>query len=189
MAVRERSPPRGDRRPLSKRNKPREQRAAAGGASGSYGQIRAKALEQRSKTVPAEVFIGEVPKRSKAVPPNASALRRQQARTAATKRTASVPAEDTRVRPRGGPANAERAAVRQKLADNGRLYEDKQGNIKSKRVAKTVGAKTSKKGKGASSEFDIQTSRPEDKYGVRGRTQRAKSSNMSRSRERVGVVV
>ena len=79
--------------------------------------------------------------------------------------------------------------MRQKLADNTRLYEDKQGNIKSKRVAKTVGAKTSKKGKGASSEFDVQSNRPEDKYAVRGRTQRAKSSNMSRSREPIGVVV
>ena len=71
--------PQGDRRPLSKRNKSREDRAAAGGAADSYGQIRAKALAARSKTVPAEVFIGETPKRSKAVPPNASALRRQQA--------------------------------------------------------------------------------------------------------------
>ncbi len=137
--------------------------------------------------MPAEVFIGEPLKRSKAVPPSASALRRQQARTAATKRPASVPAEDTRVRTRGGPANAESAAVRQKLADNGRLYEDKQGNIKSKRVAKTVGAKTSKKG--ASNSPDVQLNRPEDKYGVRARTQRAKSSRASRSRERVGVVV
>ena len=98
-----------------------------------------------------------------------------------------MPAEDTRVRTRGGPANAERAAVRQKLADNGRLYEDKQGNIKSRRVAKTVGAKTSKKGKGASYEPDVQMNRPEDRYGVRTRTQRAKSVNMSRSRERMGV--
>ena len=74
--------------------------------------------------------------------------------------------------------------MRQKLADNGRLYEDKQGNIKSRRVAKMVGAKTNKKG--ASS--DVQSSRPEDRYGVRRRTQRAKSSNVSRSRERMNVV-
>ncbi len=68
---RERSPPRGDRRPLSKRNKIREERAAAGGAKDeTYGQVRAKAVGARSKTVPAEIFIGEAPKRSKAVPPN-----------------------------------------------------------------------------------------------------------------------
>ena len=186
-AVRERSPPRGDRQPLSKRNASREQRAAASGASDTYGQIRAKALSQRSKTVPAEVFIGEVPKRSRAVPPNAAALRRQQARTAATKRPASAPAQDVRAKTRGGPADAERAAIRQKLADNSRLYEDKQGNIKSRRVAKTVGAKT-KKGKDASNEPDVQSNRPKDRYGVRRRTQRAKSSIVSRSPMRTGVV-
>jgi len=76
---RERSPPRGDRRPLSKRNKSREERAAAGGAKDeTYGQIREKALSARSKTVPAEIFIGEAPKRSRAVPPNQSALSRRQ---------------------------------------------------------------------------------------------------------------
>ena len=40
---RERSPPRGDRRPLAKRNQSREERAAAGGAKESYGQMRQKA--------------------------------------------------------------------------------------------------------------------------------------------------
>ena len=80
--------------------------------------------------------------------------------------------------------------MRQKLANNSRLYEDKQGNVKSKRVAKTVGAKTSKKGtKGVSFSPDVEASRPEDKYGVRARTQRAKSSRASRSRQRVGIVV
>ena len=74
---RERSPPRGDRRPLSTRNKSREDRQAAGGAAGTYGQIREKALGARSKTLPAEIFIGETPKRSKAVPPNQSALNRR----------------------------------------------------------------------------------------------------------------
>ena len=69
---RERSPPRGDRRPLSKRNKSREDRAAARGTEDTYGQIRAKAMSARSKTVPAEAFIGEAPKRSRAVPPNQS---------------------------------------------------------------------------------------------------------------------
>ena len=117
-SVRERSPPRGDRRPLSKRSKSREDRAAAGGATDSYGQIRAKALAARSKSVPAEIFIGETPKRSKAVPPNQSALRRREARAKSTKRTASEPAEDQRVKTRGGPANPDRAAVRQRQADN-----------------------------------------------------------------------
>ena len=84
--VRERSPPRGDRRPLSKRNKSREDREAARGAGDTYGQLRAKALSARSKTVPAEVFIGEAPKRSRAVPPNQSALAQRAARTAAVKR-------------------------------------------------------------------------------------------------------
>ena len=59
--VRERSPPWGDRRPLSKRNKSHEDREAARGAEDTYGQLRAKALSARSKTVPAEVFIGECP--------------------------------------------------------------------------------------------------------------------------------
>ncbi len=59
---RERSPPCGDRRPLSKRNTSHEERAAAGGAKDeTYGQIRAKAMGARSKTVPAEIFIGEAP--------------------------------------------------------------------------------------------------------------------------------
>ena len=94
--------------------------------------------------MPAEVFIGDQPKRARGVPPNAAQLKRRQARVAATKRQAFEPADDVRVRTRGGPADADRVAVRQKLADNVRLYEDKQGNIKSKRVAKTV---TAKKGK------------------------------------------
>ena len=97
-----------------------------------------------------------------------------------------MPAEDVRVRTRGGPANANRAAVRQKLADNERLYEDRQGNIKSRRVAKTVGAKT-KKGKDTS--YEPQSNRPEDRYGVRRRIQRAKNLSLSRSREPVGVLV
>ena len=79
LVGRERSPPRGGRRPLSKCNKSREDRAAAGGAEDTYGQIRAKAVGARSKTLPAEVFIGETPKRSRAVPPNQSALRRREA--------------------------------------------------------------------------------------------------------------
>ena len=166
---RERSPPRGDRRPLSKRNKSREDRAAAGGAEDTYGQIRAKALGARSKTVPAEVFIGEAPKRSRAVPPNQSALRRREARASAVKRTASEPAEDRRVKARGGPANAERAALRQQVANNPRLYQDRQGNVKAKRVAKTVGAKTAKADTATksakSASFSPEASeRPEDRY-------------------------
>ncbi len=200
--ARERSPPRGDRRPLSKRNASREKRAAAGGATDTYGQIRDKALAQRSKTVPAEVFIGEAPKRARAVPPNAAQLKRRQARTTATKRPASVPADDVRIKTRGGPADAQCAAVRQKLADNSRLYEDKQVNIKSKRVAKTVTTKrskdtepesrvaksvTTKKGKDVS--YEPQSNRPEDRYGVRRRAQRAKNLSVSRLREPVGVLV
>ena len=185
--VRERSPPRGDRRPLSKRNKSREDRAAARGAEDTYGQLRAKAMSARSKTVPAEVFIGEAPKRSRAVPPNQSALMRRAARTAAIKREASAPAEDRRVRTRGGAANAERAAARQRMAENPRLYEDKSGNVKSRR-AKTAKA-VAKKGK-ASSPVEP-SSRPEDRYGVRRRAPaRGKSlgASASRSRERIGLV-
>ena len=96
--------------------------------------------------------------------------------------------------------------MRQKLAQNERLYEDKQGNIKSKRVAKTVGTKKgkdtpyepekqsrvaktvgSKKGKDTS--YEPPSNRPEDRYGVRRRTQRAKNLSLSRSREPVGVLV
>ena len=186
--VRERSPPRGDRRPLSKRNKSREDRAAARGAEDTYGQLRAKAMSARSKTVPAEVFIGEAPKRSRAVPPNQSALTRRAARTAAVKREASAPAEDRRVRTRGGAANAERAAARQRMAENPRLYEDKSGNVKSRR-AKTAKA-VAKKGKASSPDVEL-SSRPEDRYGVRRRAPaRGKSlgASASRSRERVGLV-
>ena len=102
------------------------------------------------------------------------------------KRTASEPAEDRRVRARGGPANPERAAARQQPAKNPRLYEDRQGNVKAKRVAKTVGAKKSAKSASFSPEA---SARPEDKYGVRRRAPaRNKSLGASRSRERVGVV-
>ena len=192
--VRERSPPRGDRRPLSKRNKSREDREAARGAEDTYGQIRAKALSARSKTVPTEVFIGETPKRSKGVPPNQAQLMRRNKRAAAVKRDAAAPAEDRRVRARGGAANPERVAVREKMADNPRLYEDKSGNMKSRRTkpdAKTVNTdKTtkSKKGKGFA---EPQSSRPEDRYGVRARAPRSKTlgASASRSRERVGLVV
>ena len=133
--------------------------------------------------VPAEIFIGEAPKRSKAAPPNQGALMRRAARTAAVKWEASAPAEDRRVRARGGAANAERAAARQRLA-NPRLYQDRQGNVKA-RVAKTVGAKQSAK---ASPEAEV-GARPEDRYGVRRRASaRGKSLRVSRSRERVGLV-
>ena len=141
------------------------------------------------------MFIGETPKRSRAVPPNQSALRRREARASAVKRTASEPAEDRRVRARGGPANPERAAARQRQAENPRLYEDRQGNVKSRRaktavakmaVAKTAVAKTAvaKKGKASSPEAEITSSRPEDRYGVRRRAPaRNKSLGASRSRE------
>ena len=199
---RERSPPRGDRRPLAKRNQSREERAAAGGAKESYGQMRQKALGERSKTVPAEVFIGEAPKRSQPVrPPNQSALnRRAAARAAAVKREASAPAEDRRIRARGGAANAERAAMKQQqLAKNTRLYEDRQGNVKAKRPAKN-NAKTKSVAKSVASRTSFSpeaSSRPEDKYGVRRRppARRGKSlgaavsSSASRSRDsrRVGL--
>ena len=175
---RERSPPRGDRRPLSTRNRSREQRAAAGGADETYGQIRQKALSARSKTVPAEIFIGETPKRSRAVPPNQDALTRRAARTAAVKREASGLAEEDRVRPRGGAANVERATRRQRLS---RLDADRPVN-----AAKTV----AKKSKTFSPEVSRAASaRPEDKYGVRQRAPaRNKGPRASRSRERAGLV-
>ena len=45
-AGRQRSPPRGDRRPLSTRNRSRERRAAAGDSNKeSYQQLREKALK------------------------------------------------------------------------------------------------------------------------------------------------
>ena len=198
--ARERSPPRGDRRPLSKRNASREKRASAGGVDGqTYGQVRDKALAQRSKTVPAEVFIGDKPARARG-PPNAAQLKRRNARAAATKRMASEPAEDRRVKVRGGLADAG-AERRQKLAANTNLYEDKSGNIKSKRaktVANSSAAKTTKsKTTGAKGRFskqsepDISLLRPEDRYGVRQRraksvTSRSASGSASRPR---GVVV
>ncbi len=131
--------------------------------------------------MPAEIFIGETPKRSRAVPPNQDALTRRAARTAAVKREASAPAEDDRVRARGGAANVERAARRQRLS---RLYADRQVNV---RDAKTVGAKKSKT---FSPEVSRAVStRPEDKYGVRRRASaRNKGQRASRSRERVGLV-
>ena len=184
--ARERSPPRGDRRPLSKRNKSRERRENAGGVDiETYGQIRDKALAQRSKTVPAEVFIGDKPKRARG-PPNAAQLKRRIARVAASKRQASEPADDTRVKNRGGLADVG-AERRQKLAANPRLYEDTSGNIKSRRVVKTAASaakseeaksvsanttNTQSKSVGAKSKFskqsgspDIRSTRPEDRYG------------------------
>ena len=78
------------------------------------------------------------------------------------------------------------------MAKNPQLYEDKQGNVKAKRVAKSaVGAKTATAKKSAkSASFSPEASaRPEDKYGVRRRAPaRNKSLGASRSRERVGVV-
>ncbi len=112
----------------------------------------------------------------------------------AVKRTASEPAEDRRVRARGGPANPERAAARQRQAENPRLDEDRQGNVKAKRVAKTVGAKTAKADTATksakSASFSPEASeRPEDRYGVRRRAPpRNKSLGAPRSRERVGLV-
>ena len=63
----------------------------------------------------------------------------------------------------GGAANAERATAQQRMAKKPRLYEDKAGNVKSRR-AKTV----EKKGKASSPEVKL-SSRPEDRYGVRRR--------------------
>ena len=130
------------------------------------------------------------------MPPNQSALNRRAARTAAVKREASEPAEDRRVRARGGAANAERAALRQQLAKNPRLYEDRQGNIKAKRPAKSahVGAKKSAKSASLSPEEQGVGARPEDRYGVRRRAPAARGKSLgasaSRSRERtVGLVV
>ena len=76
--------------------------------------MRDRALNQRGKTVPAEIFIGDAaPKRARAVPPNQAALNRRAApRFAAEKRAASFAAEDRRAKPRGGAANAERAERR-----------------------------------------------------------------------------
>ena len=80
------------------------------------------------------------------------------------------------------------------MAKNPRLYEDKLGNVKAKRVAKSaVGAKTAaakKSAKSVSFSPDAEASaRPEDRYGVRRRAPgRNKSLGASRSRERVGVV-
>ena len=181
----------------------REDREAARGAEDTYDKVRAKAMSVRSKTLPSEVFIGEAPKRSKAVPPNQAALMRRTPRVPASKREAAFLADDRRIKTRGGAANAERAAVRQKLAENSCLYEDKSGNIKSRRAkakpdAKTVkmDAKTiktdakSKKSKAFSPE--PQSSWPEDRYGVRRRAPaRGKSlgASASRSRERIGLVV
>ena len=182
-STRERSPLRGDRRPLSTRNKSREKREAAGGGDETYGQIRDKALSMRSKTVPAEIFIGEKPKRSRAVPPNQAALMQRAAtRTVATKRNAPSAAEDERDRQRGGAANPERAARRQRLS---RLYADRTNEIpkKSKTASPEVHAKKSK-----SSSLEV-SARPEDKYGVRRRVQaQRKHQRASQSRDRALVV-
>ncbi len=195
---RERSPPRGDRRPLSKRNRSREERAAAAGGKDTYGQMRQKALGERSKTVPAEIFIGEAPRRSQPVLPNQAALtHRATARAAPVKREASMPAEDRRTRARGGAANPERAHTKQPV--NPRIYEDRQGNLKARRPAKSVATKVhlSKKDAKKSSfspEAGASSSRPEDKYGARSRRPARRSKSMgansaSSSREqRVGLV-
>ena len=150
---RERSPPRGDRRPLATRNRSRERRAAAGDSNKeSYQQLREKALMQRSKTVPAETFyIGE-DKRSRPVPPrNQAALNRRAApRAPGVKREASAPAVDRRTRTRGGAADVARAEVRdfafarqaekqksqKSQKKNPNLYECSAGNVKARKKPK-----------------------------------------------------
>ncbi len=69
------------------------------------------------------------------------------------------------------------------MAENPRLYEDKSGNVKSRRT-KTV----AKKGKASSPDAEP-SSRPEDRYGVRRRAPgKSLGASASRSRERVGLV-
>ena len=195
---RERSPPRGDRRPLATRNRSRERRAAAGGDQESYGQLREKAINERSKTVPAKesFYIGDEMKRSRPVlPRNHAALKRQAApRPAAVKREASVPAEDRRTRARGGAADAERAEMRDaayahqarmdaaKKQKNPNLYEDSAGNIKAKNK-KSRKPKVKKKASSFSPPARA-SSRPEDRYGVRNRRTSGKSLGVSASRSR-----
>ena len=195
---RERSPPRGDRRPLSTRNRSRERRAAAGGDQESYGQLREKAINERSKTVPAKesFYIGDEMKRSRPVlPRNQAALKRQAApRPAAVKREASVPAEDRRTRARGGAADAERAEMRDaayarqarmdaaKKQKNPKLYDDSAGNIKAKN-RKSRKPKVKKKASSFSPPARA-SGRPEDKYGVRNRRSGGKSLGVSASRSR-----
>ena len=112
-----------------------------------------------------------------------------------TEATRTVADDFYRNRGGGGAANAERAALRQQLAKNPRLYEDKQGNIKAKRPAKSahVGAKKSAKSASFSPERAAQGARPVDRYGVRRRAAAARGKSLgasaSRSRERVGLVV
>ena len=156
-------------------------------------------MGERSKTMPAEVFIGGGPKRSQPVrPPNHSALnRRPAARAGAVKREASAPAEDRRTRARGRAANAELAASAARggaKSKNPRFYADKQGNVKAKRPAK-YNAKSAKSAKKSVASFSPEAvgARPEDRYGVRRRPPaRGKSLaavSASRSRERrVGLV-
>ena len=191
----------------------REDRAAARGANESYVQMRDKAMNQRSKTVPAEIFIGDAaPKRARAVPPNQAALNRRAAPRFAAEKRASFAAEDRRTKPRGGAANAERAERRdavyarqarmdkaaqrqvardgdKRAAKNDRLYEDSQGNVKAKRPAKK--AKTKKSVSQSMSFSPEAAARPEDRYGVRRRAPaRGKSlPSSSASRERQRAVV
>ena len=157
--------------------------------------------------MPADILIGDKPRRARG-PPNAAQLKRRIARTSATKRQASEPADDTRVKARGGLADSA-AERRQKLAANARLYEDASGNIKSRRVVKTAASAAKSEAKsqaksnsnsakttnrtsktvGAKNKSkqspDTKSNRPEDKYGVR-RTY-AKSVT-SRSRDRMALV-
>ena len=207
---RERSPPRGDRRPLSTRNRSRERRAAAGGDQESYGQLREKAVNERSKTVPAKesFYIGDEMKRSRPVlPRNQAALKRQAApRPAAVKREASVPAEDRRTRARGGAADAERAEMRDaayarqarmdaakkqaaraqtvapKKQKTPKLYEDSAGNIKAKKKPKHQ--PKAKKEASSSSPPARASSRPEDRYRVRNQRTSSNSLGVSASRSR-----
>ena len=160
--------------------------------------MRQKALGERSKTVPAEIFIGEAPRRSQPVLPNQAALtRRATARAAPVKREASMPAEDRRTRAQGGAANPERAHTKQPV--NPRIYKDRQGNLKAHRPAKSVATKVHLSKKDAkktsfSPEAGASSSRPEDKYGARSRRPARRSKSMgansaSSSREqRVGLV-
>ena len=128
---RTRSPPRADLRPQAVREKSAENR----GNPESYGQMREKALQQRSKVIPPgpqHFYIGadQGVKRPRPAGNQAALDRRTAPRAPGVKRKAEGAAEDRRVRSRGGaadptrPERVERVARKAKVPSTRRKAKD-----------------------------------------------------------------
>ena len=136
---RERSPPRGDRRPQKAREHSDEKhkREEANREGASYFQLRSKAMKERSSVLPREYYIGD--------PKNQALLdKKADSRARAAKRPA-VPIEPPAAKRRGGAANPGEVAVyearqekQKKLRENSHLFEAADGNLKIRKPMKAI---------------------------------------------------